>query len=152
MRINGLALLRKTAVGWLSILILLGCSDPKQDPVGALRYYGDGKQLGYEARLGGMLFQRYCVVCHGSTGKGDGFNAFNLTPRPRDLSDGEFQASVADSQLVDIIRHGGSFRGGSRNMPTWGTTFDHQQILNIVSYIRQLKKTDEATLKPAEAE
>ena len=36
--------------------------------------------------MGKATFQHYCQTCHGETGAGDGFNAFNLDPHPRDLS------------------------------------------------------------------
>jgi len=125
-------------IGFVLLLILPGCNGSRTDPAGAIRYYGDKKQLEYDARLGGVLFQKYCAVCHGVAGKGDGFNAFNLTPRPRDLSDSTFQKSVADSQLVSIIKFGGTFRNGSRNMPAWGETLSEVQIHRLVSNIRQL--------------
>jgi len=41
----------------------------------------------YKERQGKQLFEQYCVVCHGQSGEGDGFNAYNLTPRPHSLSD-----------------------------------------------------------------
>ena len=34
----------------------------------------------YELRLGKDVYQSYCIGCHGDSGAGDGFNAFNLDP------------------------------------------------------------------------
>lgn len=139
MRSEATSLLRLTAVGWIPILVLLGCTSRAPDPAGAGRFYGQGKHLGYEARLGEVLFQHYCAVCHGTLGKGDGFNAYNLSPRPRDLSDPDFQNSLDDRRLADIIRYGGTLRGGSRNMPAWGETLDDRQIRRIVRCIREMR-------------
>ncbi|MEE9170069.1 MAG: c-type cytochrome [bacterium] len=41
----------------------------------------------YAERKGKHLYAHYCAVCHGASGEGDGFNAFNLDPRPRNLAD-----------------------------------------------------------------
>ena len=41
----------------------------------------------YAERKGKQLYDHYCAVCHGSSGEGDGFNAFNLDPRLRNLAD-----------------------------------------------------------------
>ncbi|MEW6325494.1 MAG: cytochrome c [Nitrospirota bacterium] len=36
---------------------------------------------------GRALFQYYCAHCHGAKGRGDGYNADFMDPRPRDLTD-----------------------------------------------------------------
>jgi len=33
--------------------------------------------LTYEQQQGKILYTKYCSVCHGEQGKGDGFNAYN---------------------------------------------------------------------------
>jgi mono/diheme cytochrome c family protein len=71
----------------------------------------------YELRLGKQAFQYYCQSCHGETGAGDGFNAFNLDPRPRDLSDPAFQRKKTDAELSDAIQRGGAGVGLSALMP-----------------------------------
>ena len=120
---------------------LVVCLHCRPDPAGSARYFGPQKTLAYEARLGAVLFEHYCAVCHGAAGKGDGFNAYNLSPRPRDLSNSDFQQSVDDRRLADILRYGGTLRGGSPNMPAWGGTLDDRQIRRLVMYIRQLDET-----------
>ena len=54
-----------------------------------------------------MLHAKYCAVCHGKEGKGDGFNAFNLDPRRRDFSDSAYMAALSDDQIVQTITGGG---------------------------------------------
>ena len=95
----------------------------------------------YEMRLGREIYRHYCQTCHGETGAGDGFNAFNLDPHPRDLSDPVFQKKKSDAELADAIRRGGSGVGLSPLMPPWGRTLSAQQIDQAVLYIRSLKKT-----------
>jgi mono/diheme cytochrome c family protein len=95
-------------------------------------------QLPYAARLGKVTFTHYCQTCHGETGAGDGFNAFNLDPHPRDLSDPEFQKKKSDAELADAIQRGGVGVGLSALMPPWGHTLSARQIDEVVLYLRTL--------------
>jgi len=94
--------------------------------------------LPYEVRLGKVSFTHYCQTCHGESGAGDGFNAFNLDPHPRDLSDPEFQKKKSDAELADAIQRGGGGVGLSPLMPPWGHTLSARQIDELVLYLRTL--------------
>ena len=94
----------------------------------------------YELRLGKETFRLYCQTCHGETGAGDGFNAFNLDPRPRDISDPAFQKKKSDTDLTAVIRRGGAGAGLSSLMPPWGRTLSDAQIHEVILYLRTLKK------------
>jgi mono/diheme cytochrome c family protein len=98
----------------------------------------------YELRLGKGIFRHYCQTCHGETGAGDGFNAFNLDPRPRDLSDPAFQKKKSDAELADAVRRGGVGVGLSAMMPPWGHTLSARQIDEVVLAVRSLGKKPEA--------
>jgi len=95
--------------------------------------------LGYNAREGRALFRHYCATCHGAEGHGDGFNAYNLDPKPRDLADPAFQAQRSDDELAAVIRSGGGVAGLSTGMPPWGRTLAERRIRNIVDFVRTLK-------------
>ena len=101
-----------------------------------------GAQNAYELRLGRQVFQHYCLICHGETGAGDGFNAFNVEPHPRDLSAPAFQKAKSDGELADTIRRGGLGVGLSPMMPPWGKTLTPDQIDQVVAYLRTLKRPD----------
>jgi mono/diheme cytochrome c family protein len=94
----------------------------------------------YELRLGRATFEHYCQTCHGETGGGDGFNAFNLDPHPRDLSDPAFQKKKTDAELKDVIQRGGAGVGLSSLMPPWGKTLSGDQIDQTILYLRTLRK------------
>jgi mono/diheme cytochrome c family protein len=98
--------------------------------------------LSYELRLGKQVFQHYCQTCHGETGGGDGFNAFNVEPHPRDLSDPAFQKAKSNADLSDAIRRGGLGVGLTAMMPPWGKTLTPDQIDQVVGYIRTLKRVE----------
>jgi cytochrome c oxidase cbb3-type subunit 3 len=99
-------------------------------------------ELGYSAREGMSIYRHYCVTCHGEQGGGDGFNAYNLDPKPRSLADSAFQVQHSDSDLVSAIRSGGGAVGLSTGMPPWGRTLSERQILNVVTYVRTLAKSE----------
>jgi len=94
---------------------------------------------GYTTREGAATFHYYCATCHGNEGRGDGLNAYNLDPKPRDLSDPEFQKKRTDDDLAGVIRSGGGVAGLSTGMPPWGRTLGERKIRNIVAFIRSMK-------------
>ncbi len=94
--------------------------------------------LGYNAREGQAIYRHYCSTCHGEEGHGDGFNAFNLDPKPRDLGDATFQAKRSDEDLMAVIRSGGGAAGLSTAMPPWERTLGDRKIRNVVDYLRTL--------------
>jgi len=97
-------------------------------------------RMAYDARMGQATYRHYCQTCHGETGAGDGFNAFNLDPHPRDLSDPAFQRAKKDADLADAVRRGGAGVGLSALMPPWGHTLSQRQIDDVVAYLRTLRR------------
>jgi mono/diheme cytochrome c family protein len=95
--------------------------------------------LNYEQSNGKVLYARYCSVCHGESGKGDGFNAYNLQPAaPRNFTDTEWISHTTDDQLFEVIAKGGGETGHSVLMPAWGKTLTQREIRYIVSYLHSL--------------
>lgn len=95
--------------------------------------------LSFEARSGRETYRHYCQTCHGETGAGDGFNAFNLDPHPRDFSDPAFQKK-SDADIRDAIRRGGAGVGLSPLMPPWGRTLGDRKIDDVIVYLRTLRR------------
>jgi mono/diheme cytochrome c family protein len=96
--------------------------------------------LTYEARMGKEVYQHYCQICHGDGGAGDGFNAYNLDPKPGDLSAPAFQKAKSDTELADAVRRGGAGVGLSVLMPPYGHTLSDRQIAEVVAYLRTLRR------------
>lgn len=89
------------------------------------------------ARAGKALYARYCVLCHGAGGQGDGVNAPNLEPAPRDHTDRGWAARRSDEQLFAAVRDGyGQGRAG--RMPPFGRTLRPYQIWDLVAHLREL--------------
>jgi cytochrome c oxidase cbb3-type subunit 3 len=87
---------------------------------------------------GRKVFQHYCQICHGESGKGDGFNSSRLTPAPRDFTQPSFWKSTTDERVHFAIGQGGPSVGKSVLMPAWGNTLTKSQIDDVIVYVRSL--------------
>lgn len=112
------------------------------------------------ANAAAMDYRRYCVVCHGELGDGNGETAQWIDPKPRDFTLGIFKCRSTptgtlptDQDLYDTIG-----RGLDRsNMPQWNTFTPHQRA-DLVAWIKhfsprwQTEKAGTPIQIPAEPE
>ena len=83
------------------------------------------------------MFMTVCATCHGADGTGNGPAAESLTPKPRNYTDPEWQASVTDADIKKIILEGGQANGKSAMMPAQTQLKDKPDVLNeLVMIIR----------------
>ena len=140
-------------IGACMILLLFGSCANKDKPVTELPTFadsiaesnGDSVRLAsvwfkfsYAERRGKRLFDQYCVICHGQLGEGDGFNAYNLDPKPHSFTDSAYIAAFSDASLSQLIAFGGRGVNKSVLMPAYGSTLKRDQISHLVSYLRVL--------------
>ncbi len=97
---------------------------------------GTDVSLTYEQRQGKYVYMKYCAVCHGEQGKGDGFNAFNLDPKPRDFTDSTYMSSLTDERIEQTISGGGRSVNKSSSMPSWGGRLQKEDLRYVVAYVR----------------
>jgi cytochrome c5 len=90
---------------------------------------------------GKVLYERYCLICHGATAAGDGFNATTLTPRPADLL--KQLQSEGEEHVAETIRIGSKARGHSPLCPPWGGSLDVSRIEEIVLYLKKIRRPEE---------
>lgn len=83
---------------------------------------------------GGLIFQSDCAFCHGSDGRNPSNVGRALYPRAPALVTAEVQG-WSDPELFWIVRNGIRLSG----MPAFGKQLSHEQIWNLVRYIRSLK-------------
>ncbi len=121
---------------------LMRCGAGVETPVAALEEES-GRKASYALREGEALFSYYCATCHGDLGQGDGFNSYNLDPKPRDLPGDEFQLRVTDRDIAEVIRLGGGAAGMSTGMPSWGKTLSDRDIDYLVAFVRALPERQE---------
>ena len=88
------------------------------------------------------IFQTRCTPCHGATGAGEGAVAATLSPKPRDLTSQEWQKSVTDDYIANIIKYGGAAVGKSPTMPSNPDLANNNEdvVQGLVSYIRDLSQ------------
>jgi mono/diheme cytochrome c family protein len=99
-----------------------------------------------DAAAGKALFNTNCMSCHGPGGQGDGPVAAALSPKPRDLSKGEFNFDTdkdgkpgSDADIKGVIKNGAAAYGGSPLMAPWPALSD-ADLDNLVAFIRTLKE------------
>jgi cytochrome c5 len=95
---------------------------------------------GAEAKAKEIFAQR-CTPCHGAEGRGDGAASASLNPHPRNFHDAEWQKSVADDYLIQIIKMGGAAVGKSPAMPGNPDLKDEAVLAALKDHIRSLGGT-----------
>jgi cytochrome c553 len=87
------------------------------------------------------FFEQTCALCHGIDGTGNGPAAAQLNPRPRNYTDANWQASVTDDEIKQIIVGGGQGVGKSPSMPpNPGLKNDPALLDGLVKVIRAFAK------------
>jgi mono/diheme cytochrome c family protein len=83
---------------------------------------------------GAVIFAKYCAVCHGESGAGDGRAASLQKVAPANLllstRSGEYQ--------LRIVTDGGAALNRSSSMPAWRGELSEEQIQDVVAYIQRL--------------
>jgi mono/diheme cytochrome c family protein len=139
------------AVGiWCSLLVLSGQNGQGSQIVSEDRSASSGfvlpqtpkSALTPAEQKGQALYEYYCAICHGKTGKGDGFNSYNLTKSPRNFTDRARMAALSDSQIEKAILEGGAALGLSRQMQAWGGVLTEKEASDLTAFIRTFAKQD----------
>jgi mono/diheme cytochrome c family protein len=126
----------KMRIALFAVLLTFACTAaPAEDAVPLPRDTSDASVI-----RGSIAFRTYCVLCHGTGGKGDGRAARMYMPRPANLTVSPFN----DKYKEMIIRGGGESMGRSSFMPPWGGELTEEQIHDLVAFLRELRKTSVA--------
>jgi mono/diheme cytochrome c family protein len=88
---------------------------------------------------GQQLFQTYCVLCHGSDGKGTGIAAKGLPHPPADLTHHFHRApGDGDAYLFWRVSEGGQvepFKSSQSAMPAFKTVLSADQRWDVLAYV-----------------
>ena len=82
-----------------------------------------------EVARGKQIFAKYCAGCHGSQGKGDGYQL--LGPSPANL----ISPTTEERSDDDLLR---TIHEGKPNMPAWKHQLSRQDSRDVLTYIRSL--------------
>jgi mono/diheme cytochrome c family protein len=109
---------------------------------------------GAPAAKGELAYTRYCVACHGPTGRGDGPLAGDLRIPVPDLTtlSARSGGTYPYDRVVRIIGSGDTVRShGTADMPAWGDAFKKTKgteaktvedaIRNLAEYLRSLQRS-----------
>lgn len=141
---------RITGMVFVTILLLMiiGCSPSSESAADSKKLHStriDSThqadpwiKYSYSERRGKLLYEHYCSHCHGILGKGNGFNAFTLNPRPRILADSSYGSALHDTTLNQTIANGGRGVDCSVLMPSFSHTLKGDEISSLVDYIRTI--------------
>ena len=83
---------------------------------------------------GEIVFQNYCMLCHGINADGKGRAARIYDPKPANLR----MSMKNDAYKELIIRKGGKAMGRSAFMPPWGEELTDEQVTDVVHYLRTI--------------
>lgn len=99
-----------------------------------LRFLGRSKyELMGDPEVGHGLYQKYCAVCHGEEGEGDGIMVNLMGISPMDHTNSNATDKLSNEVLVQRI-----LEGRGRFMPAWEGILSQSDVEALVSYIRLL--------------
>lgn len=99
-----------------------------------LRFLGRTKHdLMGDPEVGMQLYQKYCQVCHGEEGDGDGIMTSLMGITPMDHTNPNETNSLDNEELVASI-----LDGEGKYMPAWRGILSQGDVEALVSYIRLL--------------
>jgi len=81
--------------------------------------------------LGKNVYGRQCLCCHGAQGQGDGPQAKDLEPKPRDLTS-DVVTEQTDGTLFWKISH------GRKPMPSFEKLTSEDERWDVINYVRTL--------------
>ncbi|HEY9050731.1 MAG TPA: c-type cytochrome [Gammaproteobacteria bacterium] len=86
------------------------------------------------------VFNKYCFLCHGAEGKGDGPLASKLSTKVADLTNNVTLSKRTDKELIRIIEGTAPHGQVSGDMPRWALAIPATKIQSLVAYIRYLHR------------
>jgi cytochrome c len=120
------------------LALILGCALMAASAVAVDPYLGSAEQR----EAGRVLYDRFCVECHGVDGDGKGPAAIRFKPRPRDFTSGKYKIRSTPSgymptldDLKNIIRDGMPYT----SMPPWPQLSD-EELTELAFYLISFSK------------
>lgn len=93
-----------------------------------------GQTLSQAIAGGQDVYHSYCIGCHGPNQDGNGVNAQELNPKPRNLHDAPFMQAMSYQRINTSIHKGVP----GTAMPRWENTLTDTQIGDAIAYVFSL--------------
>lgn len=123
-------LLSETMPEWQDVF----SADQVDALIAYLRFLGRAEhELMGDPEVGSRLYQRYCQVCHGEEGEGDGIMTKLIGISPMDHTNPNETNRLDNEGLMESI-----LEGKGRFMPAWRGILSDSDVEALVSYIRLL--------------
>jgi mono/diheme cytochrome c family protein len=90
---------------------------------------------------GRPIYEKYCLLCHGPQGMGDGPQGKLMNPPAADFKSPESKKK-SDMVLLKTIQEGHS----KTAMTGWENELNKRQMMDVLSYIRKLSGKDDKGL------
>ena len=81
---------------------------------------------------------KHCASCHGKDGKGD--TKAGKKAEVKDLTDGAYQASFTDEQILKQIKEGMKDKSGKERMKPFADKLNDDEVKALVAHVRAFKK------------
>lgn len=88
-------------------------------------------------RRGKQFYTRFCVTCHGRSGKGDTEMREFLSTHPSDLTNGKWKYGGRDGDIFMVIKQGTEY-----DMEAFADRLSDERIWHVVNYLRSLGPED----------
>jgi len=108
---------------------------------------------GTDLEKGRVVYEKYCLWCHGKDGAGDGPAAPYLNPPPRDFTYGLYkwkstpfsEITPSDGDFRKMISgvYGGGHGLNGTAMPGWGKELSKDEIKYVIAYIKSFSGLEE---------
>jgi mono/diheme cytochrome c family protein len=93
-----------------------------------------GQNITQAIAAGTTVYQSYCIGCHGPNQDGNGVNAQELNPKPRNLRDAPFMQSMSYQRITTSVHKGVP----GTAMPRWENLLSENQIADVIAYVFSL--------------
>ncbi|MBL7003874.1 MAG: c-type cytochrome [Gammaproteobacteria bacterium] len=108
--------------------------DQLQSLIAYLRFLGNSKHsLMGDPKVGQQIYQKYCSVCHGEEGDGDGIMTKLMRITPMDHTNKNETNDLSNKNIIQSI-----LDGKGQYMPSWRGILSQSEAEALVSYIRLL--------------
>jgi mono/diheme cytochrome c family protein len=94
---------------------------------------------------GAQVYSKYCALCHGQSGKGNGRAAGLQKKPPANLT----TSRISGDERLAIIQRGGAAMNRSASMPAWNEVLTAKEIADVAVYLDVLAQVGSSSANAA---